>query len=93
MTEVLIETGVFGIIAVGLINLYLTYRSYRKEILEFSDTIWITLGIFGVDFIATSILLKGMLHLNWMYYIALVTCAFGMIGLFLRLTQQLLSNR
>ncbi|MCB9225190.1 MAG: hypothetical protein R2780_03120 [Crocinitomicaceae bacterium] len=93
MTEVLIQTSVYGILALGLINLYVAYKSYRRELIVYSDLIWITLGIIGVSFIATSIMLKGTLKLNWMYYVALTACGFGMIGLFLKLTQQLLRNR
>ena len=90
MTEVLIHSSVYGILALGIINLFLAYRSLRRELIIFSDLVWITLGIIGVGFIATSIMLKGMLRLNWMYYAALTACAFGMVGLFLKLTQQLL---
>jgi uncharacterized membrane protein len=93
MTKVLIETAVYGILFIGLVNLFLAFRSYRKQLLEFSDCIWITLGVCGVSFVATFIMLKGMLKLNWMYYVALCACAFGMIGLFLKLSQQLLRNK
>jgi len=89
MTEILIYTGVFGILALAILNLFLVFRTYRKSFISVYDVIWISLGILAVSLISFTVFFRNIERMHWLYYIAITLCLFGMIALFLNLTRKL----
>ncbi|MEX1000962.1 MAG: hypothetical protein WDZ35_02495 [Crocinitomicaceae bacterium] len=93
MKEVLLYTGVYGVLALAVINLFLVFLTYQKSYFSFFDMIWISLGIGCVSLLAFTVFFRHIANLHWMYSVGILICFFGMIGLFLNLTQRLMRNR
>jgi len=90
MTEVLVYTAIFGIFIVGILNVFLIYVAGRKGIISFIEAVWMICGIAAVDMLAYTIFLRDINRLDYLYHAGLTVGIFGMVALFLSLTQRLM---
>lgn len=90
MDEILIYTGIYGILFLSVINIAVVVVAYRKNILAFSDSLMFVMGILGMALLASSVFFRNITKMHWMYYAAILACLVGLIGLLLNLTKQLI---
>ena len=89
MDEILINTGVYGILAMALLNLIVIVVAYQKRALTISDCLWLVLAVIGVSLIAAAVFTRSIMNMSWLYYAAILASLIGMISLFLNLSRRL----
>ncbi|UKN03051.1 hypothetical protein K6119_05940 [Paracrocinitomix mangrovi] len=87
MEEILINTGVYGILIMAVMNFVIVYLSYRKRKLDFQETIWLVFLICGISMLAAAVFFRSIMKMNWLYYAAILASLVGLIGMFLRLAR------
>ncbi|MFT4602810.1 MAG: hypothetical protein ACI857_002997 [Arenicella sp.] len=90
MVEVLVYTAVYGILLMGVLNFILIFIAGRKGIISFMEAVWMICGIAAVGMLAYTVTLRSIFRLDYLYYAGLTIGIFGMVGLFLSLTQRLI---
>ena len=94
MVEVLIYTAVYGILIMAVLNFFLIFIGGRRGIINFIEAVWMICVIAAVALLAYTVTLRSILRLDYLYYVGLTVGIFGMVALFLSLTQRLMrANR
>jgi hypothetical protein len=90
MVEVLVYTGVYGILVMCILNFGLIFVAGRRGIISFMEAVWMICAIAGIGLLAYTVTLRSILRLDYLYYAGLTVGIFGMVGLFISLTQRLI---
>ncbi|MBD3637397.1 MAG: hypothetical protein HUJ25_08600 [Crocinitomicaceae bacterium] len=93
MEEILIYSGVYGILVMAFMNAVVVFISYRRKRISLLDGVWLLLFIIGVSLLAGAVFFRNITKMHQWYYPLIFASLIGLIGLFLRLTRQLLRRR
>ena len=93
MEDILIYTGVYGIMVMAVMNLLVVWIGYYKRIFRIWDSIWFTAFIMGVSLLAAAVFFRNITKMHQWYYPLIFAALLGLIGLFLRLSRKLIRKR
>ena len=92
MVEVLVYTAVYGILVMCLLNFVMIFIAGRRGIISFMEAVWMICGIACIGLLAYTITLRSILRLDYLYYAGLTVGIFGMVGMFISLTQRMMRD-
>ena len=90
MEDILIYTGVYGIMIMAIMNLVIVWLCFYKKLLTLWDSIWFTAFILGVSLLASAVFFRNITKMHQWYYPLIFASLLGLIGLFLRLSRKLI---
>lgn len=90
MEEILINTGVYGIMLVGFINLIVLFVAYFRRILDHTEFFSLLALVVAITLIAGTVFIRDVRHMDWMYYAGLLASLVGLIALLLRVSKKLI---